>query len=200
MKIDTCFECDGAVSVTRQRRTIRIGRRSATVEDEFFQCANCGLEFQTPAQMDATQQRAVDRIREDEGLLSSDEIRSIRAQYRLTQVQLERLLGAGPKTVVRWERGTVFQQKSTDTLLRLLREVPQAVEVLARMHSLDLQQASPSVDNDETRVSAFSFEVTPTRTGRDTPVIPIESHRAKVSGKKVDPDQTVTDMPKEALQ
>jgi DNA-binding transcriptional regulator YiaG len=42
----------------------------------------------------------------------------------------ERVLRVGPKTVVRWERGTVFQNRATDTLLRMIRDVPAAREYL----------------------------------------------------------------------
>jgi len=38
-------------------------------------------------------------------LLAPEEIRSIRARYGLSQAELERMLGLGAKTVVRWEPG-----------------------------------------------------------------------------------------------
>jgi HTH-type transcriptional regulator/antitoxin MqsA len=88
--------------------------------------------------MAATQRRASDAIRAEEGLLSAREIREIREELGLTQQGLERLLGVGPKTVVRWERGTVFQNRSTDSLLRVLRAFPEASGFLAERHGVVL--------------------------------------------------------------
>lgn len=62
--------------------------------------------------MDAVLRRAADQIRDEEGLLGPHEIRAIRERYRLSQADFERLLGTGPKTVTRWERGTVVQTPS----------------------------------------------------------------------------------------
>ena len=53
-------------------------------------------------------------------------LRAIREGYGLTQDALEQLLRVGPKTVVRWERGTVCQSAAVDTLLAVLRDEPAA--------------------------------------------------------------------------
>lgn len=76
--------------------------------------------------------RATAVIRAEEGLLAPEEIVELRRKYGLTQAQLERLIGAGEKTVVRWERGTVSQNRTADTLLRVLRDFPDVVAHLAK--------------------------------------------------------------------
>ena len=48
------------------------------------------------------------------------EIRSLRESFDLSQARFEKLLGAGPDTVVRRDRGTVFQPAAADRLVRLL--------------------------------------------------------------------------------
>jgi HTH-type transcriptional regulator/antitoxin MqsA len=83
--------------------------------------------------MERTQQRAVAQIRAEEGLLTPDDIRRIRGKYGLSQARLEALLRTGPKTVVRWERGTVFQSAAADTLLRLLDQDPAILQALTRI-------------------------------------------------------------------
>ena len=80
--------------------------------------------------MDLAMKRASDVVHSTELLLTPDEIKAIRHQFGLTQTEFERLLGAGPKTVVRWERGTVIQNGATDALLRVLRDVPEALAYL----------------------------------------------------------------------
>jgi hypothetical protein len=46
-------------------------------------------------------------------------------------VGLENLLGVGSKTVVRWEKGTVFQSATADRLMRLILRVPAVMGILA---------------------------------------------------------------------
>lgn len=92
----------------------------------------------SPDDLDELQIRANELIRKEEGLLFPQQIEGIRNQLGLTQPQFERLLGVGPKTVVRWEKGTVFQNSATDSLLRVLRDVPEAAAYLASRQSVAL--------------------------------------------------------------
>lgn len=89
-------------------------------------CSDCGESYLAPDELDAVQRAAADIVRARECLLSPDEILAIRQSMHLSQAAFERLIGAGAKTVVRWERGTIFQSKVTDTLMRVLRAVPEA--------------------------------------------------------------------------
>lgn len=68
----------------------------------------------------------------NEGLLPPADIKALRKRVGLTQPQVEQLLGAGLKTVTRWEKGAVIQNGAADTLLRLLRDVPEALTYLLR--------------------------------------------------------------------
>lgn len=82
--------------------------------------------------MRATERRAARAVRAERGALLPFEIRALRQRLHMTQADLERLLGVGPKTVVRWERGTVLPNAATNALLRLLDEVPEAMAWLVR--------------------------------------------------------------------
>lgn len=135
---DPCPVCGGCLAPFREVREIRIGHRTAVARDEFFRCTGCGEELYAPGQMEAVQRRASAQIRKDEGLLLPGEIREIREGLGLSQHAFERLLGVGPKTVVRWERGTVFQNRATDALLRIIRAFPQAAQFLAARHGIDV--------------------------------------------------------------
>lgn len=136
----TCHVCDGEAIPISEVREYTIGRRSAVVQDEFMRCPACAEEFYLAGQMDAVQRRASAAIREEEGLLLPEEIRAIREGLGLSQADFERLLGVGPKTVVRWEKGTVFQNKATDALLRLLNADRENVRRLCQWH-----QGVPSI-------------------------------------------------------
>ena len=60
-----------------------------------------------------------------DGLLSAEELRLIRAKYRLKQTDLEKMLDTGSKTWTRWERGKVPQSKTADKLIRVIAEDPE---------------------------------------------------------------------------
>jgi HTH-type transcriptional regulator/antitoxin MqsA len=131
--MDRCPECGGYLARVRTTVDTRVGRRTVAVSGEFLQCqGECREVYFAPGESDEVSRRATDMARAEEGLLTPQEIREIRRQHDLTQQQLEQLLNVGPKTVVRWERGTVMQNAATDTLLRLLRDVPAVYRHLLR--------------------------------------------------------------------
>jgi HTH-type transcriptional regulator/antitoxin MqsA len=138
MSHPVCPLCGGRMAPVSGPRDVSIGKRVVRVQDRFWRCSHCGEEFYAPGQMEATQRRASCHIREQDGLLMPDEIRRIRIDLGLTQQAFERLLGVGPKTVVRWERGTVFQNHATDALLRVIRAFPDAAGFLAERHGVEL--------------------------------------------------------------
>lgn len=132
--VDRCPECNGLVRRVRTVVHTRVGRRSVPVTGEFLQCqGECGEIYFGPGESDEVSRQATAIVRADDGLLTPQEIREIRRHYGLTQQQLEQLLKVGPKTVVRWENGTVAQNAATDMLLRLLRDVPAVYRYLRRV-------------------------------------------------------------------
>ena len=130
-----CPKCAGDVASASRKSKVRVGRRTALVLDEFMRCGRCGFEFYAPGQVRATQVRAADQIREKHHLLAPSQIRDLRRGMEMTQREFEELIGVGPKTVVRWERGTVVPSSSTNQLLRLLMALPAAREALTSLGS-----------------------------------------------------------------
>lgn len=128
--LETCPLCGGGMSAFRGTTEVTIGTRRIGVPDAHERCDECGEGFYAPGQLERLEREAASRIRSSEGLLTPDEIRTIRERLGLSQAAFERLLGVGPKTVVRWERGTVFQNRSTDALIRVIHAVPGVVEYL----------------------------------------------------------------------
>jgi HTH-type transcriptional regulator / antitoxin MqsA len=110
--------------------------RTVTYLDRFYRCGGCEETFYSREMAGESFRRAAAVIRAEDGLLAPDEIIALRKKYGLTQAQLERLIGAGEKTVVRWERGSVAQNKTADTLLRVLLDHPEVVAGLKRKNGL----------------------------------------------------------------
>ena len=133
---ESCPICGGRISLVTSNREVRIGKRSVSVRAELPTCSKCGEVYLSPDEADQLQRRAATAIREQDNLMSPERIRRLRQKLGLTQTQLEKLLGTGAKTVVRWERGTVFQNVATDSLLRVLAHCPQAVHFLAQLRGV----------------------------------------------------------------
>lgn len=128
-----CAACGGAVEASAEAMAVEL--RGVTVRVggvEHGRCRGCGEVYLTLDGANAVQLEAVRRLRRARGLLTPDEIRATRTSLGLTQAGFERLLGTGPKTVVRWEKGTVFQSATADRLMRLLRARPELAPLLAR--------------------------------------------------------------------
>lgn len=135
---DTCYLCGSAAYLVTGPRDRVTGSRRVTFEDEYYECSNCGEKFYVGAMADETFRRSAAAVRKEGGLLAPDEIREIRAMYGLSQASLEKLINSGEKTVVRWERGSVAQNATADTLLRVLRDHPEVVSRLASQRDVKI--------------------------------------------------------------
>lgn len=158
-----CHMCGGEARLVRDQMQIHIGHRVASIAADRMRCKACRAEFFLPGQMHAAQKLAADQLRAEEGLLAPADVKGIRAMYAWSQADLERVLGAGSKTVIRWERGTVFQSKSTDALLRVLRDVPEAAAYLASRNGMPIRMQrladSPSPDIEPSWTVLFELDI-----------------------------------------
>lgn len=140
---EICTFCGGPAKLVEEPHSLQMGDRPVTFMDIFYRCGRCGEEYFNGEMMDDSLRRATAVIRAEDGLLAPDDIVELRRKYALTQAQLERLIGAGAKTVVRWEKGTVAQNKTADTLLRVLRDHPAVVKQLAKQNGLPAKPPRP---------------------------------------------------------
>ena len=128
-----CAACGGAVEVSTDAVATELRGVTMHIDGvEHGRCMACGELYLTLEAATAVQIEAARRLRRERGLLTPDEIRALRATLGLSQAGFERLLGTGPKTVVRWEKGTVFQSATADRLMRLLAARPELAALLER--------------------------------------------------------------------
>lgn len=102
------------------------------------QCPHCEEVFSGP---EAGRMRD-DVLRHALGLLSPQEIRSMRERMGLTQAELAKLTGIGEASISRWERGQLIQSKAFDRYLRLLAASRENLKRLRDMESQDISLAS----------------------------------------------------------
>jgi len=80
-------------------------------------------EFVPAGIMDENLLKARNSYRKKKGLLTSDEISSIRSYYGLTQSDFSAMLGWGDITVTRYETKTI-QDETYDSIMRMVRDNP----------------------------------------------------------------------------
>ncbi len=79
-------------------------------------CTRCGEEILPDELTRAIEAERYRRL----GLLPPLEIRQVRQKTGLSAVDMANLLGVGEKSYTRWENGRSIQNRSNDTLIRLL--------------------------------------------------------------------------------
>jgi HTH-type transcriptional regulator / antitoxin MqsA len=138
-----CERCGDKYRDVTEPQTFRVRGRQVTVPVTLLRCAGCGDVLYSPEQAERAQQAVYAEIRRRENLLAPAEIAAIRRTLGLKQEEFERLLGVGPKTLVRWESGRVFQSKAADALMRLVRADRMNAEHLAEWNGVTLHRAPP---------------------------------------------------------
>lgn len=130
-----CATCGENVKKVVEPRMGRYRDEAVQVTSEFFRCVSCGEVYFSPDQLKQHNRAIKNEIRKKYGLLSAQKIAEIRKKLKLTQEELEGLLGTGPKVVVRWESGKVIQPTGHDSLLRLLDREPRMVDQLRKIQA-----------------------------------------------------------------
>ena len=128
-----CANCGAdAVSPTSnvQPFTYGAGEEAVQLEVEVpvWRCSRCGFAY-TEGDAEELRHNAVCR---HFGVLTPNEIRSLRDRHGLTRAELVRLTGFGEASIKRWESGALIQSISADRFLRLIDDGA----TLARLRSL----------------------------------------------------------------
>lgn len=130
---DACPACGAMMKEKRARLSFPVNGEDVRVPDATHLACPKGHDPVLRAD-DARRlrERAFDIYRKKYGLLTADEIRSLRERFGLTQAELARLLRLGQNTLSRWEAGRHAQTAAMDVLLRMLRDVPGGLAYLRK--------------------------------------------------------------------
>jgi putative zinc finger/helix-turn-helix YgiT family protein len=130
--------CGGSLVIQEQPGTFHIGGTDVPVTELYWRCDLCGEELLTEDLAELIEQEAAEAFRRMYRRLAPGEIRAIRERLGLTQELIERALGLGPKTWVRWESGRVLPNRAADNLLRLIERDCGALIHLAELNGIEL--------------------------------------------------------------
>lgn len=100
-------------------------------------CPICGEYLVNDEATETNLQIAYNTYRQEENLLTPEEIKAIRQKYGITQVGFSRILGFGDKTISRYENGSL-QDAAPNNLILLMKNQNNFIELWEkRKHKLD---------------------------------------------------------------
>jgi HTH-type transcriptional regulator/antitoxin MqsA len=118
-------------------------------------CTNCHESFSGP---EAARIRHL-AICRALGLLTPDEIRTIRERLGPSQTQFAKLTGIGEATISRWERGRLLQNKAMDRYLRILDRNPENVGILEEIRAPAAQPSRPDASGNRSGSSGLPMGI-----------------------------------------
>ncbi len=116
-----CNCCDDFVSfnVVKKEEVYKVKDREITVTSNVPFCNICGEELYCEELEEENLERAYKIYREEEGILSKEEIKSIREMYGLSQRSFSKVLKWGEVTINRYEMGAIPDKAHNNTLILL---------------------------------------------------------------------------------
>ena len=126
-----CPVC-GAGHLTRQSVVEKITYNGSTeAYDHVFSICDVCLVDQVDAEEMRLNKRAVIRLKKViDGLLTGEEVRSLRNRWCITQDEASLVFGGGPKAFSKYETDDVIQSESMDKLIRTAAKFPQVFSEL----------------------------------------------------------------------
>jgi len=128
-----CPVCEDERACQRETRRDEYNVRGETVviDVPVFTCPDCGSSVVDEETCPDVAARAFEIFRERKGLLTPEQIRTIRDRYHLSQKALATLLGMSEATINRYEGGGL-QDEAHDNMLRSCRKAEIVKDLLAR--------------------------------------------------------------------
>ncbi|MDD2758727.1 MAG: type II toxin-antitoxin system MqsA family antitoxin [Methylomonas sp.] len=123
MKTSQCPICaTGELGFFSAMDEIQYKGQALSVKVEYAVCQHCGDEMILPEQIKRNDCRTRDAWRKADGLLTGEEIVSLRTQLGITQQEAAEMFGGGANAFSKYERGEVIQSQAMDNLMRLAME------------------------------------------------------------------------------
>jgi putative zinc finger/helix-turn-helix YgiT family protein len=131
-----CPCCLKEVTYTTKEVLEKASVRKEEIESNMTHCfcEECHHEIEVPEVTDHNLLLAFDEYKKKKGLLTSGEIRALRKNYAISAANLAELMGAGAKTLVRYENGAI-QDEIYDTFLRVISDPDIYACLLEKFHS-----------------------------------------------------------------
>ncbi len=130
-----CFDCmkEHEIQVVKVEENNVFKNKEVFFEAEYDYCENTDEFLENEEQIKNNDLAMKDAYREQQGLLTSDQIKKIREKYRMSQKRFSETLGWGTATIIRYENHQV-QDRAHDDILRKIDADPKwFLEMLNRV-------------------------------------------------------------------
>ena len=133
-ELKQCFSCmeEHEIEIVEVEETGTFKGESVTFNATYEYCVNADEYSETEELMKSNSLAQKDAYRKQVGLLTSNEIKSVREKYMISQKEFSEVLGWGQATIIRYENHQV-QDRAHDDILRKIDSDPQwFIEMLER--------------------------------------------------------------------
>ena len=136
--INSCCNACGEGSLTQKSRIREISYKNTilNVREDFLECDVCGVQPSITSMIKEHRRAVLAAKKSHDGLLSAEEIKQIRKDLEIDQVEAYRLFGGGPTAFSKYENNDVMQSEAMDTLLRLTHMNKETFSNLKALRSL----------------------------------------------------------------
>jgi HTH-type transcriptional regulator / antitoxin MqsA len=134
MKARKCPICGaGKLKKTVSTETFEYKGQEILIPDYItYVCPGCREAIVDPETLKKSGKLLKDFQRKVDGLLTGQQIRTIRKKLGLTQEQMSEIVGGGLKSLARYESGQICQSKAMDNLMRILDAYPEMLNVIRK--------------------------------------------------------------------
>ena len=130
-----CFRCENGKMVSKSANmTAHVRGEEVPVQTEAMVCNRCKFQVLTDEQSAAYTIASADAYREKHHLLTTKELKEIRANLKMSFREFSKYLKVGEASPKRWEAGLV-QDEAMDELIRLKADLPTARENVKQLRS-----------------------------------------------------------------
>lgn len=151
---------EGHVTPRTENTVTEYRGQRGTVALQYAECDACGSEVVGDADSRANK-RAVLRFRKSvDGLLTGDEIRAVRAKYKINQAQAAKLFGGGPVAFSKYENDDVAHSEAMDGLLRLVLQSEDAFWDLVAIKGISAELPARPMKKTTVTTQVIHFVVT----------------------------------------
>lgn len=130
LRCPICEEGNLSEKISKDRVSYK--GETAELDLHFSVCDSCGSEQVNVEQSRLNKRYMVAFKKQVDGLLTGSEVRSIRENLRLRQLDAARIFGGGPVAFSKYEADDVTQSEAMDRLLRVAAKVPEAFDYLVK--------------------------------------------------------------------
>ncbi len=102
------------------------------ISNQYSICDTCGSEQADAADVRANKRAMIAFKKQAQGLLTGLQVREMRKNWGLNQADAAKVFGGGPVAFSKYESDDVVQSEAMDRLLRLARDLPDALNKLLK--------------------------------------------------------------------